>query len=87
MPTMALANSISFTQMKDAGKEFPAVRVFGTMGWIAAGFLMERYATTINSVLSYQWQLVWLMPAMIAGVVLVAFAALFSDKINKAEKS
>src|SRR5665647_387941 len=40
MPTMALANSISFTQMKDAGKEFPAVRVFGTMGWIAAGLLI-----------------------------------------------
>ena len=40
MPTIALANSISFTQMKDASKEFPAVRVFGTIGWIAAGILI-----------------------------------------------
>jgi nucleoside transporter len=57
------------------------------IGSYVSGFLMERYATTIDGVLSYQWQLVWLMPATIAGVVLVAFAALFIDKINKKEKS
>ena len=57
------------------------------IGSYVSGFLTERYAITINGVLSYQWQLVWLMPAMIAGVVLIAFAALFSDKINKVENS
>ena len=40
MPTMSLANSISFSQMKDPGKEFPRVRVLGTVGWIAAGLLI-----------------------------------------------
>lgn len=40
MPTMSLANSISFRQMKDAGREFPSVRVFGTVGWIFAGLLI-----------------------------------------------
>jgi len=40
MPTMALANSISFHQIKNGGKEFPLIRVFGTVGWIAAGLLI-----------------------------------------------
>jgi nucleoside transporter len=40
MPTMSLANSISFTHMKNPGKEFPAVRVWGTVGWITAGLLI-----------------------------------------------
>ncbi|HEY9260373.1 nucleoside permease [Chitinophaga sp.] len=40
MPTMSLANSISFRQMTDAGSQFPAVRVFGTVGWIGAGLLI-----------------------------------------------
>ena len=40
MPTIALSNSIAFHQMKDPGKQFPWVRVFGTLGWIVAGVLI-----------------------------------------------
>lgn len=41
MPTLALVNSVSFNQMKDPSKEFSFVRVFGTVGWIVAGFVIS----------------------------------------------
>lgn len=41
MPTLALANAISFYQMEDTEKEFPTIRVLGTLGWIAAGTVIS----------------------------------------------
>lgn len=40
MPTLALANSLSFQNMKDPQKEFPPIRTLGTIGWIASGILI-----------------------------------------------
>ena len=40
MPTLALANSISFRRMRSPETQFPSVRVFGTIGWIVAGLLI-----------------------------------------------
>jgi nucleoside transporter len=37
MPTIALANAISFHQMRDPEKEFSFIRLWGTVGWIVAG--------------------------------------------------
>jgi nucleoside transporter len=41
MPTLALVNSVSFNQMKDPEKEFSTIRIWGTIGWIAAGLLIS----------------------------------------------
>jgi len=41
-PTLALANSVAFRQMKDPAKEFPSIRVLGTLGWIATGWLLDK---------------------------------------------
>lgn len=44
MPTLALVNSISFNQMKNPEKEFSVIRVWGTIGWVTAGFLISALA-------------------------------------------
>lgn len=40
MPTISLVNAISFRQMKDPSGEFAIIRIWGTIGWIAAGLLI-----------------------------------------------
>jgi nucleoside transporter len=37
MPTLALANSVAFNQMKDPSKQFASIRILGSVGWIFAG--------------------------------------------------
>jgi nucleoside transporter len=41
MPTLALSASISFKHLSNGVKQFPIVRVWGTIGWIAAGLLIS----------------------------------------------
>jgi nucleoside transporter len=43
-PTIALTNSLALKNMKDAGSEFPLIRVFGTAGWIAIGLVIGMLA-------------------------------------------
>ena len=36
-PTISLTNSLTLRQLTDAGSQFPLIRVFATLGWIAVG--------------------------------------------------
>lgn len=44
MPTLALVNAVAFKQMNDTAKEFPPVRVLGTIGWIIVGNIIAYLA-------------------------------------------
>jgi nucleoside transporter len=49
-PTLALTNTIAMKNMVNPEKDFPLIRVFGTIGWIVAGLVLTSagWDTKIN---------------------------------------
>lgn len=39
-PTIALTNTVAMKNVSDSQRDFPGIRVLGTIGWIAAGLLL-----------------------------------------------
>lgn len=54
MPTLGLANSLSFHHIQDQEKQFPMIRVFGTIGWIVAGLFISFVLGRFTGVLPEQ---------------------------------
>lgn len=54
MPTLGLTNTLTFHNIKNQEVEFPIVRVAGTIGWIAAGFVVSKYLKADELALQFQ---------------------------------
>ncbi len=50
-PTLAITNSIAMINLEDSEKEFGGIRVWGTIGWIAANWLLTGWRSLGEGIL------------------------------------
>ena len=80
-PTLALVNAISFNQMEDPGKEFPNIRVMGTIGWIIAGLAITLVLSKMYNTgdVSVEATAIPLKMAAICSLILGAYSFLLPN--------
>ncbi|WP_372845676.1 nucleoside permease [Pontiella sp.] len=67
MPTLGLTNTLAFHNITNQEKEFPLIRVFGTIGWIVAGVFVSKVLHSDQTALPFRI-------AGISGVVLGVYS-------------
>ncbi len=60
MPTVALTNSVAMGQSSESARDFPTLRVLGTIGWIMAGVAVNDQAST---------SFIFVLPAVLSAVL------------------
>jgi hypothetical protein len=75
MPTLALSNSMAFANLDNRERQFPKVRVWGTIGWIAASWIFPMIY--LQSGLQLQ-----LMPPFLVGPELPNVTARLADSLR-----
>jgi nucleoside transporter len=75
MPTLALSNSMAFAHLEDRDRQFPRVRVWGTIGWIAVSWIFPMIY--LQTGLTFSW-----MPPFLAGPEVADATARLADSLK-----
>lgn len=75
MPTLSLTNSMAFAHLDNSDNEFPRIRVWGTIGWIAASWLFPMI--WLQSNLEFQ-----LLPPFFVGTEVPDATARLADTLK-----
>lgn len=89
MPTIGLNNSVAFNALTKAGydtvKAFPPIRVFGTVGFIAAELMVNFVAVGSENTIQHTYE--QLFASGILSLILAAYALTMPDcGVNKGKK-
>jgi len=75
MPTLALSNSMAFANLTDRDRQFPKVRVWGTIGWIVVSWVFPMIY--LQTGLTFSW-----MPPFLTGPEVADATARLADSLK-----
>lgn len=51
-----------------------------------SGLIVNHYSIQLKEVITYNWDNIWMIPAVFSLIIFIIFGLLFKDKVNKKEK-